>query len=438
MTGISGFPSDQEGWGRLLADRTLFFPGDPRDLGLVDVRNASGLATGEVDQYTIGLGGSGQPLRVTLVYTDPPASASTGSGFAAVNDLDLEVVDPFSTTYLGNVFGLGMSVTGGSKDDRNNVEQVHVNAPDSGSWTLRVVGASVNVGRQGYALVVSGPIGSATGGECGNGVVDPGERCDPGAGECPAQCDCCNAYEGLGCSDPVCETAVCGLDPFCCSTEWDDVCAGLALDQPECQACCTPAPSDCCEVNGGTGCSDTTCKDLVCAFDGFCCGTQWDSVCVDEALQFPQCVACCPPEDCRADCTFCGDAVVNAPFEDCDDGNNVGGDGCSATCTYECTTIFDETILATDPGTFSWSSAADVDWVRGGLAQIGTYGFDEQGSAAAASSIPAPQNPAAGEGLYWVVRFDCPIASWSSGGPGECSPAEICPPGGRDGNLPPP
>jgi cysteine-rich repeat protein len=36
---------------------------------------------------------------------------------------------------------------------------------------------------------------------------------------------------------------------------------------------------------------------------------------------------------CRADCTYCGDDVVDAG-EECDDGNNVAGDGCSPICTF--------------------------------------------------------------------------------------------------------
>ena len=39
---------------------------------------------------------------------------------------------------------------------------------------------------------------------------------------------------------------------------------------------------------------------------------------------------------CRTDCTFCGDGVLQAADgEACDDGNNVSGDGCSATCQVE-------------------------------------------------------------------------------------------------------
>ena len=91
-----------------------------------------------------------------MVFTDP--AASSGTNFAAINDLDLEVVSPGGSLYKGNVFSGGVSVTGGSKDDRNNVEQVHLDFPELGTWTVRVNGVAVNVGTQGYALVVTGEI----------------------------------------------------------------------------------------------------------------------------------------------------------------------------------------------------------------------------------------------------------------------------------------
>ncbi len=154
MTGVAGYPSNREGWGRLLADYSLYFPGDARTLWAADVRNASGLDTGEVVEYPVEVIGSGEQLRVTMQFTDP--AAASGASFAAVNDLDLEVVAPDGTMYKGNVFSGGASVTGGSKDDRNNLEQVHINLPAVGTWTVRVSAAAVNIGTQGYALVASG------------------------------------------------------------------------------------------------------------------------------------------------------------------------------------------------------------------------------------------------------------------------------------------
>lgn len=162
MTGIAGYPSNLEGWGRVLADNALYFPGDTRRLVLLaDIRNANGLSTNDFLEYEIDVQGSGEQLRVTLAWTDAPASASTGTGFAAINDLDLEVEAPGGTLYRGNVFSGGVSIAGGSKDDRNNVEQVHLNAPAVGTWLVRVRADAVNVGTQGFALIATGDLSEA-------------------------------------------------------------------------------------------------------------------------------------------------------------------------------------------------------------------------------------------------------------------------------------
>jgi hypothetical protein len=173
MTGVSGYPSNREGWGRLLADVALHFGGDVRTMWVVDVRNASGLDTGETVEYPVEVLDSSESLRVTMTFTDPAGAA--GTSFAPVNDLDLEVVAPDGTLYLGNHFVGGFSAPGGVKDDRNNVEQVHIDVPQTGEWTVRVYGAAVNVGAQGYALVASGVVANDS--ACvadfnGDGVVD--------------------------------------------------------------------------------------------------------------------------------------------------------------------------------------------------------------------------------------------------------------------------
>ncbi len=126
------------------------------------------------------------------------------------------------------------------------------------------------------------------------------------------------------------------------------------------------------------------------------------------------------------------------PGETCDDGNNVAGDGCTSTCAL-CAgpMFFAQTLLANDKVTFGWAFPADIDFVRGSLASLPTYGVIASGSAAFTTTLPVPQVPAPGAGFYVIVRTDCPGATWTSGGPGECNPSPICPPGGRDGNLPP-
>lgn len=156
MTGISGYPSNLEGWGRVLLDNALFFPGDARSLYVEDVRNAGGLATGETAVYTFSVTDSAQPLRITMTFTQPPASVNASN--AAINDLDLEVESPSGTTYRGNVISGGNSSPGGAPDTENNTEMYIASAPSVGDYTVTIRGAAVNMNLQGYALAVSGAI----------------------------------------------------------------------------------------------------------------------------------------------------------------------------------------------------------------------------------------------------------------------------------------
>src|SRR4029079_12831925 len=85
-----------------------------------------------------------------------------GAASTLINNLDLEVVDPGSTTYLGNHFTSGVSTPGGTADTKNTVEMVRFTAPVAGSYTIRVKGTNVpgdgsaESDRQGYGLAVSG------------------------------------------------------------------------------------------------------------------------------------------------------------------------------------------------------------------------------------------------------------------------------------------
>jgi hypothetical protein len=67
-----------------------------------------------------------------------------------VNDLDLRVADPAGTVFPGN----------GQADHVNNVEVVSIAQPLAGTYTVSVF--YPGVGRQGYALVITGDISDAT------------------------------------------------------------------------------------------------------------------------------------------------------------------------------------------------------------------------------------------------------------------------------------
>lgn len=163
MTGISGYPSNLEGWGRVKLDNILFFDGEARRLWLEDKRSANGdgLAAGETAEFSVGVTDSAEPLKITLTWMDPPVALNTS--LAPVNNLNLEVVSPGGTTYRGNAFSSGVSAPGGSADNINNVEVVLVPTPEPGPWTIRVAAPTVvpTFGEQGFAVVANGALGAS-------------------------------------------------------------------------------------------------------------------------------------------------------------------------------------------------------------------------------------------------------------------------------------
>jgi hypothetical protein len=116
--------------------------------------------------------------------------------------------------------------------------------------------------------------------------------------------DCCNPHELPACSDSNCCDDVCAKDPFCCDTQWDLACAGMARESNSCgcvQDCGDPCAGSCCEPHEYPLCNDEACCDAVCALDPFCCelnGGTWDSVCVQLALTQTECDRPCPQPGC--------------------------------------------------------------------------------------------------------------------------------------------
>lgn len=134
----AGIPNGNEGWGRPNLKNML--------ISGVNVKyvNETGEFT-DTGQQPAVIPGSVQngskPVRVTLVWTDPPGTADP----ALVNNLDLEVTVA-GTTYKGNVFSNGVSVTGGSADTVNNVESVFLPAgiPTGTGLSVKVKATSLN------------------------------------------------------------------------------------------------------------------------------------------------------------------------------------------------------------------------------------------------------------------------------------------------------
>jgi len=143
-------PNNHEGWGRIdMAAAT-----NGTDRVFVDDPSRT-LTTNLAHTFSFTVTNSTIPLKVSLVWTDYPGTPAASRQL--VNNLDLVVTAPDgSTTHYGNNFSGGWSSPGGVGDQRNNVENVYVQSPTTGVWTIDVVGSNVPQGTQPYALVVSG------------------------------------------------------------------------------------------------------------------------------------------------------------------------------------------------------------------------------------------------------------------------------------------
>ncbi len=146
-------PDSNIGFGRVDLDSVLYFTGDTRRLAIWD--DTSGLITGGYKDYQINVYDSTLALRCVLVWTD--TAAAIGSNPNIVNDLNLQMTNPYGTYYRGNQMSGGQSVANPSNYDTRNVEEVcRINVPRKGIWTIRVSAQNIPYPKQPFALVVTG------------------------------------------------------------------------------------------------------------------------------------------------------------------------------------------------------------------------------------------------------------------------------------------
>jgi sugar lactone lactonase YvrE/subtilisin-like proprotein convertase family protein len=182
---------NRQGWGVINLPTTL--PGSLTNLSaatnsmaMLDQDPANALATGQSRTYKVSLSSDAQsqPLRVTLVWTDPPGNPV--ASVKLVNDLDLIVtnLDYTNLVYFGNDITSGNDFnlpwntnTPPNVDTVNNVENVFlspalgIGSALSTNYSITVVGSRVNVNAvtaqtnnvcQDYALVISSGDGLVT------------------------------------------------------------------------------------------------------------------------------------------------------------------------------------------------------------------------------------------------------------------------------------
>lgn len=106
---------------------------------------------------------------------------------------------------------------------------------------------------------------------------DTGPKVDLPDGVEPASPCCEPLFERVGCVDADLQECVCTIDEFCCTTEWDQTCVDVAIE--DCDAVCIHDGS-CCAPSTARGCGDEDIEDCVCNVRPDCCDEAWDIGCV--------------------------------------------------------------------------------------------------------------------------------------------------------------
>ncbi|MCP3903035.1 MAG: S8 family serine peptidase [Planctomycetes bacterium] len=94
--------------------------------------------------YNVGVNAGQAKLKATLVYADPPGVPSSSQH--RINDLTLKVTDPGGTVYWGNngLVENMWSTPGGAANTVDTVENVFIENPTPGSWTVEVIASEIN------------------------------------------------------------------------------------------------------------------------------------------------------------------------------------------------------------------------------------------------------------------------------------------------------
>jgi len=117
----------------------------------------SSISQGGTNSHQIAIPAGVQRAKIMIYWADK--EASTTAATALVNDLDATVVSPGNTTYFPwildhtpNPVNLAATATTGV-DHLNNIEQIAIDLPTGGIYTLNVDGTTIPFGTQEYYVV---------------------------------------------------------------------------------------------------------------------------------------------------------------------------------------------------------------------------------------------------------------------------------------------
>eukprot|EP00286_Rhodomonas_abbreviata_P027019 CAMPEP_0181300760 /NCGR_PEP_ID=MMETSP1101-20121128/7061_1 /TAXON_ID=46948 /ORGANISM="Rhodomonas abbreviata, Strain Caron Lab Isolate" /LENGTH=1212 /DNA_ID=CAMNT_0023406017 /DNA_START=242 /DNA_END=3877 /DNA_ORIENTATION=+ len=216
-------PNNQQGYGSMNLERALYFSQDPTPKGpkAMFVRDdghkhpATCLDTAEAEIFSFSVRDS-QPFKVTIAWTDYPATLT--ADIVLVNDLDLVVLGPDERTWVGNNF-TGEATDGSDYliyDRLNNHEQVTVQEPVPGTYSVVIRGHHVPHGPQCYALIITGDFDKVA-----NEKVECPNHCS-GHGICrTGECECSGMFAGVDCGLSVVELSSKVVHGSVNPDEWD-------------------------------------------------------------------------------------------------------------------------------------------------------------------------------------------------------------------------
>jgi len=142
-------PDYSHGWGMMDVRAAV----DLIDGGDTYLKNSS-VSNGETVDYPLSVSSTDKVLKVTTVWTDP--AGTPGVAKALVNDIDLKLIDPLGLAHWPWKLNPSSPISPATRgvNSLDNVEQVLVNFPKEGTWTIRITGTSIQ-GSQAFAVVSS-------------------------------------------------------------------------------------------------------------------------------------------------------------------------------------------------------------------------------------------------------------------------------------------
>ncbi len=164
-------PDYKFGWGLLNAQKAANKISEDNSQNVIDEQT---LSNGAIYTRVVTVAGSNPaPLVVTVVWTDPTGTpvlpALDPSDVMLVNDLDLRVTNNGTTYYPWKLDKSNPTnaATNSSENDVDNVEQVYIETPTAGTYTIEVDHDGTLASSQAFSIVISG-IDEFTSDVCGD------------------------------------------------------------------------------------------------------------------------------------------------------------------------------------------------------------------------------------------------------------------------------